>query len=70
MSDLAATTAEAPVRVPAPPDPLALLSELTIDDLLGRLDALEAERKTVKGLLRVVRARERAALRTREVAHA
>jgi hypothetical protein len=70
MSDLATTTAEAPVRVPAPPDPLALLSELTIDDLLGRLDALETERKTVKGLLRVVRARERAALRTREVIHA
>lgn len=45
------------------PDPTALLAQLTADQILARLDALEAEARSLRVLLRSIRARERAAAR-------
>jgi hypothetical protein len=46
-----------------PPDPIALVRDLTSDQVRARLDALDAERKALMSLLRSILARERAAMR-------
>jgi len=47
-------------------DPIAALRELNADELVARIDALDAERKQLIVLLRSVRAREREEARARE----
>jgi hypothetical protein len=49
-----------------PPDPTALLRELTADTIRARLVAIEAEARSLRVLLRSVAARERAARRRQE----
>ena len=58
-----------------PPDPIACLRDITAEQIIERLDALEAEAKGLRTLLRSVQARERARARARaakpnEVQHA
>jgi hypothetical protein len=47
------------------PDPVALLAGLTAEQVRDRLDALDAEARALRVLLRSLQARDRAALRRR-----
>jgi hypothetical protein len=52
------------------PDAFALLSQLTLADVLRRLTELEAERRALLPIARGLRARERAAARRQGVVDA
>jgi hypothetical protein len=51
-----------------PDDPIALLGRLSTGVIQARLDALEAEQRALRTLLRAARARERALARGRAAA--